>query len=196
MAKKYLSEQIEKAVIDELNSNTWRRKVDKAFENAEKRCNRDIQKAIKKMVGTYYSDYTPFVYQRTNQLKKSLAPYTELIISTQQYDYKLGTTVTDPIGNPLFMKMDHSKYDIKMTYKKKNGQISHYTYSIKLPNGFHNKFAREEKIADNLWDNIHGSNPVFETKGSHDLRELITKEISSILNTKLVKYVQEELSKI
>lgn len=114
--------------MNELNSSSWRKKVDKAFENAEKRCNKDIQKAIAKMVETYYMDYTPAIYQRTYQLNKSLAPYTELAISAQDYSYQLNVTNHDSSGNPLFMKMDHSRYTIKMAYKKKDGKISHYEY--------------------------------------------------------------------
>lgn len=196
MAKKYLSEQIEKAVTAELNSSSWRKKVDKAFENAEKRCNKDIRKAIAKMVKTYYMDYTPAIYQRTYQLNKSLAPYTELVISAQDYSYQLNVTTHDSSGNPLFMKMDHSRYAIKMAYKKKDGKISHYEYQVKLPNGFINKYAREDKISDNLWDNIHGSNPVFQMKGKHNLSELIEKEIDKIVNTKLYEYVKDEVAKI
>lgn len=203
MAKKYLSEQIEKAVTAAIQSNPFKKKIEDALLRAEKRCNKDIENAIKKIIYLYYADYTPTQYKRTHQLKLSIAPYTALIISDDGYTYSLYANLHEdrdvnskPTGKLLFLKMDHSKPKIEMTYKKKDGTVSHYKYQLNYNGLDAYKYVREEEITTNFLKNIHGTSPVGGVKGKHNLLKIYSGELKNIISKKLPKYIQEEISKI
>lgn len=202
MARKdRFEEQLEQAVLEQLEANGIQEELYKAFKRAEARMNREIQRCIQKyMVDLYYNDYEPKHYQRTWQLNKTVQPWSQLdIIPTGfelDFDYTRYEQNSDGSpGDPLWRNMDHSEYTITMTYITKKGKVREYRYTINAPDdeSEEKKEAREHGISNNFLDNIHG----FAGKQTgHNIREEIDREISKLVDKKLGKFVDEEIRKV
>ena len=93
-------------MIDEIVEEQ-RKKVKQAVKKAEGVAKKRIEEIIpEKMTGTYYGEYTPRFYKRTNQLGKSVGPYTETKESGNVFSLKIGIEDGSPFGPGA---MNHSK---------------------------------------------------------------------------------------
>lgn len=194
-------EQIRKDIEEELNSRNSTQKVLNAFKKAEMHINKDIEYLIQQyMVDLYYGDYTPTHYQRTWQLRKTVQPWSEMEIMPTGFSFDFDYTryeqnIDGSEGNPLWLKMNHGTYKVKMSYKTKKGKTNHYEYTIKPNPKMTAKQAakREKRISDNFLKNIHGRKGI---KGSHNIEQEIADAIERLVEDKLDIYIEDELRKI
>lgn len=132
-------------MIDEIVREDKKR-IELAFEQIKQKTAAKIQEAIKiAMIDNYYNGYEPLVYNRTNQLPKSVAPLILDDSDNSGLQFAFGIKTSPPKGSKA---MRHDKLTVKVT--QKNGSTKFYSYNVKNYNPEIEKF-----IFENFMEGIH-----------------------------------------
>lgn len=172
-------------MIDDI-VNDYRKQVAQALKRAEQKVKVRMQEIIQEyMLDNYYNGYTPKMYVRIYQLQKSVGPYTELKDFNNIFALGFGIEDDEPYG---YSAMDHSKYQIKVTYqRKKKSGVWEKTYEYEDDN------VNEEYIFENFLAGIH---PNVGPAGTSNISERVNKALDYFLDFEVIDIVNKELDRI
>lgn len=169
-----ISRDMEKAMADAMNEID--KKMEKAFQNAMKRIEPELFKVMRaEAVENYYAGYKPKRYKRTHQLHNAIS----IRLENRSDDDLFAFSVFPKYDET---KMDHSQYDMFITYTRKDGHTYEYWRRVKLKNK-----PDEEAIMETTLG--QGYHPKVGTMGTR--APIWTKDDNGILIDALDDYVKK-----
>lgn len=173
-------------MIDDIVDD-YRKQVEKALRRAEQRIKVRMQDIINEyMLDNYYNGYRPKMYVRIFELQKSVGPYTKFSNNNNVFSIAFG--IEDEESPYGFSAMDHSHYQIKITYqRKKKPGVWERLYD------YVDEDVDEEEIFDNFLAGIH---PNVGRAGTKDVRKEVSRALDIFLDSEVIDIVNKELDKI